>query len=99
MRYASIRKMDISNGPGIRVSLFIQGCDKHCPGCFNSETWNFNGGKQFDDDVIDHVIDLCAPDYVSGLSILGGEPFQLNDLEKLNNLCFKFKEKYPHKTI
>ena len=70
MRYNLIRKMDISNGPGVRVSIFMQGCEFHCKNCFNSETWNFDGGKEFDDNTINEVLDLCGQDHIKGLSIL-----------------------------
>ena len=72
MRYNIIRKMDISNGPGMRVSIFMQGCDFHCKNCFNSETWSFNGGKEFNEEVIGELLNLCEQTYVKGLSILGG---------------------------
>ena len=96
MRYNKIRKMDISNGPGVRVSIFFQGCHFHCKGCFNSETWDFNGGKEFNENVINHVIDLCNKDYIEGLSILGGEPLNIEGVTLLDKT---FKEKYPNKTI
>ena len=76
MRYNKIRKMDISNGPGVRVSIFMQGCHFHCKNCFNPETWNFEGGKEFNDNTINKVLELCNKDEVKGLSILGGEPMQ-----------------------
>ena len=69
MRYNLIRKMDISNGPGVRVSIFMQGCHFHCKNCFNKETWDFNGGKEFNDKVIEEVLDLCKESYIKGLSI------------------------------
>ena len=99
MRYAKIRKMDISNGPGVRVSIFMQGCSFHCKNCFNPETWDFNGGLAFDDSVIDQVLDLCKEDYISGLSILGGEPMHPNNIEATTQLVKTFKKKYPKKNI
>ena len=99
MRYNKIRKMDISNGPGVRVSIFFQGCQFHCEGCFNTETWDFNGGKEFNDEVINHVIDLCNKDYIVGLSILGGEPLHPKNILGVTSLCKAFKEEYPDKTI
>ena len=99
MRYNKIRKMDISNGPGVRVSIFFQGCHFHCPGCFNQETWDFNGGKEFNDEVINHVLDLCDNDVISGLSILGGEPLNPKNIDGSTKLAKAFKEKYPDKTI
>ena len=99
MRYNKIRKMDIANGPGVRVSIFLQGCAFHCKNCFNPETWDFDGGKEFTDEVIDHILDLCNEDYIKGLSILGGEPLHPNNIEGTTKLAKKFKEKYPDKTI
>ena len=74
MNYAQIRDMDVVNGEGIAVSLFVQGCSHHCKGCFNSETWDFNGGKKWTKEVEDEFIELCKRDYVSCVSLLGGEP-------------------------
>ncbi len=91
--------MDISNGPGVRVSIFFQGCNFHCKGCFNTETWDFNDGKEFNNEVINHVIDLCKNDVISGLSILGGEPLNPVNIEGVTLLAKSFKEKYPNKTI
>ena len=85
MRYNKIRKMDISNGEGIRVSLFVQGCEFHCKNCFNPETWNFEGGKEFTTETMKTLIDLCSSDTIKGLSILGGEPMHPNNREKQNN--------------
>ena len=99
MRYAKIRKMDISNGPGVRVSIFMQGCSFHCKNCFNPETWDFNGGLAFDDSVIDQVLNLCKEDYIAGLSILGGEPMHPNNIEATTQLVKTFKKKYPKKNI
>ena len=97
MRYNLIRKMDISNGPGVRVSIFMQGCEFHCKNCFNEETWDFHLGIEFTDDTINHVIDLCNKDYIVGLSILGGEPLHPKNIEGSTRLAKLFKEKYPNK--
>ena len=99
MRYNKIRKMDISNGPGVRVSIFFQGCHFHCKDCFNSETWDFEGGKEFTDKTIDRVIELCGNDYIVGLSMLGGEPMHPVNIEGTTKLAKTFKEKYPDKNI
>jgi anaerobic ribonucleoside-triphosphate reductase activating protein len=99
MRYNTIRKMDISNGPGIRVSIFMQGCSFDCKNCFNQETHDFNGGKTFNDDVINEVLDLCKDDYIVGLSILGGEPLHPLNINGSLKLAKAFKEKYPNKNI
>ena len=91
--------MDISNGPGVRVSIFMQGCSFNCKNCFNPDTWDFNGGQEFTDKEIDEIIELCKADYVSGLSILGGEPMHPNNISGTTKLAKKFKEVYPNKTI
>ena len=99
MRYNTIRKMDISNGPGVRVSIFMQGCSFHCKGCFNEETWDFNGGEEFNDDTINRVLELASADYIVGLSILGGEPMHPKNIDGTTKLAKAFKEKYPEKNI
>ena len=99
MRYNKIRKMDISDGPGVRVSIFMQGCNFHCKNCFNPETHNFNGGKEFNDDTIKKVLDLCSNESVEGLSILGGEPMNPQNIDGTTKLAKAFKEKYPNKNL
>ena len=99
MKYNLIRKMDISNGPGVRVSIFMQGCTFHCKNCFNKETWDFNNGIEFNDDTINEVLDLCQKDHIKGLSILGGEPMHPNNEEGTAKLAKAFKEKYPNKSV
>ena len=99
MRYNLIRKMDIADGPGVRVSIFMQGCSFHCKNCFNTETWDFNGGKEFTKDTINEVLDLCGQGHIKGLSILGGEPLHPNNIEGTTMLAKAFKEKYPEKNL
>ena len=99
MKYAKIRKMDISNGEGVRVSLFVQGCSFHCKNCFNQETWDFNGGKEFTTAEVQKIIELANKDYIAGLSVLGGEPLHPNNIESISMLCEYFKFKYPEKSI
>ena len=99
MRYNKIRKMDIANGPGVRISIFFQGCAFHCKNCFNPETWDFAGGKEFTDEEINTIIDLAKADHITGLSILGGEPMHPKNIEATTKLAKKFKEVYPNKTI
>ncbi len=99
MRYNKIRKMDISNGEGIRVSIFMQGCSFNCEGCFNKETHDFNSGIEFTSDTINRILELSGKDYIVGLSILGGEPLHPKNIEGTTLLAKKFKEKYPDKTI
>ena len=99
MRYSKIRKMDISNGPGVRVSIFVQGCTFNCKNCFNPETHDFNGGKEFTNDTINRVLELCQNENVEGLSILGGEPMHPNNIDGVTELAKAFKEKFPNKNI
>lgn len=99
MRYNKIRKMDISNGPGVRVSVFMQGCSFNCKNCFNKETHDFNGGKEFNDDTINTILDLCDNENVEGLSILGGEPMHPSNIEGTTRLAKAFKEKFPNKNV
>lgn len=99
MRYNTIRKMDIANGPGVRVSVFMQGCAFHCKNCFNKETWDFDKGEEFTDEVIENIIELCKPPFIKGLSILGGEPWHPNNIEGTTKLVKRFKEVFPDKTI
>lgn len=99
MKYAKIRKMDISNGEGVRVSLFVQGCSFHCKNCFNQETWDFNGGKEFTMEEIQKIIELANKDYIAGLSVLGGEPLHNNNVDEVFHIVATFKEKFPNKDI
>ncbi len=99
MRYNKIRKMDISNGPGVRVSIFMQGCAFNCQNCFNQETHDFNGGKEFTDETIQRVLELCNNENIVGLSILGGEPMHPKNIEGTTKLAKAFKEKFPNKTL
>ena len=99
MRYNKIRKMDIANGPGVRVSIFMQGCMFNCKNCFNPETHDFNGGKEFTDETIEKVLNLCENENVEGLSILGGEPMHPNNIDGTTKLAQKFKERFPNKNL
>ena len=99
MRYNLVRKMDIANGPGVRVSVFMQGCDFHCKNCFNKDTWDFCGGKEFCDKTIDEILDLCGEKHIKGLSILGGEPMHPTNIEGTTKLAKAFKQRYPNKDI
>ena len=99
MRYNKIRKMDISNGPGVRVSIFMQGCTFNCKQCFNPETHDFEGGKEFNEETIDRVIELCNNENISGLSVLGGEPLHPKNVEGTTKLVKAFKEKLPDKSV
>ena len=99
MNYALIRKNDIANGPGVRVSLFVSGCRHHCKGCFNPETWDFSYGKPFTDETIEEILQALKPDHISGLSLLGGEPFEPENQEALLKLTSLVRATYPEKDI
>lgn len=99
MRYNKIRKMDIADGPGVRVSVFFQGCAFHCKNCFNPETWDFKAGKEFTDETIDEILNLCDKDFITGLSLLGGEPMHPTNIEGSTKLAKRFKERFPEKNI
>lgn len=100
MRYASIRSMDISNGAGLGIALFVQGCHFHCVNCFNQETWDFNGGKKWTDEVENKFINLLQSNpYIDRVSILGGEPLCDENVETINHLVKLIKIKYPSKMI
>ena len=99
MNYATIKKHDIANGTGIRVSLFVSGCTHHCKGCFNPETWDFNYGSEYTEATQNEILQALAPSYIKGLTLLGGEPFEPQNQPTLLKLCKKVKEQYPNKTI
>ena len=99
MNYATIKKHDIANGPGVRVSLFVSGCNHHRPGCFNEAAWDFNYGQPFTDDTIQEILDALAPDYIKGLSFLGGEPLEFVNQRALLPLAERMKARFPEKTL
>ena len=99
MNYADIKQFDVANGLGIRVSIFVSGCTHHCKSCFNEIAWDFNYGTPFTENEIDKIIDYLKPSYVSGLTVLGGEPFEHSNQQGLLPLLRKVKECYPQKDI
>lgn len=99
MKYATIKKYDVANGPGIRVSIFVSGCNHHCKGCFNKEAWDFNYGYDFTEDTINEIIEAMKPSYIKGLSLLGGEPFERVNQIGLLKLAEKVKMTYPEKDV
>ena len=99
MRYGEIKKCDIANGEGVRVSLFVSGCTHHCKGCFNEATWDFDYGKEFTQETEEEILKALEPEYVNGLSVLGGEPFEPQNQRALVPFLKKVKERYPGKTI
>lgn len=99
MNYADIKRYDVANGPGVRVSVFVSGCTHRCPGCFNEEAWDFNFGKPFTQETIDYIIDLLKPDFYKGITFLGGEPLEHVNQQGLLPLARKVREVYPEKSI
>ncbi len=99
MNYAAIKKCDIANGTGVRTSLFVSGCRHHCKGCFQPETWDFGFGNEFNSDVEDDIIESLAPEYIEGLTLLGGEPFEPENQRVLVKFLKRVREIYPQKSI
>ena len=99
MNYGEIKKNDIANGNGVRVSLFVSGCRNKCPNCFNRDTWDFGFGKPFTKDTLEEILKALSPQYVSGLSLLGGEPFEPENQEELLRLTDTVRKTYPNKDI
>ena len=99
MNYGAIKKIDVANGEGVRVSLFVSGCRNACKGCFQPETWNFHFGNVFSAETEEEIIKALEPDHISGLSLLGGEPFEEENQAVLAPFCEKIKEIYPTKNI
>lgn len=99
MRYASIRSMDISDGEGIGISLFVQGCHFHCKNCFNQSTWDFNGGEEFTDDIKEKMFRLLDKPYMVRISILGGEPLSPPNRQEVRDLCEEIKQRFPNKKL
>ena len=99
MNYATIKKTDVANGPGIRVSLFVSGCTHGCRGCFNKEAWDFHYGEEYTALVEEEILRLLAPDYIRGLSVLGGEPMEPQNREAVLGLLRKVRQRYPQKDI
>lgn len=99
MHYSTIKPIDIANGPGIRTSLWVSGCRNKCPGCFNPETWDFNYGQEFLGKAWIELITALNVPYTCGLSILGGEPFEPENIKTVTDICKNVKEHYPHKSI
>lgn len=99
MRYAQIRSLDISNGEGVGIALYTQGCRFHCKNCFNSELWDYTKGKEWSSEVEDYLISLLSRDYIDRVSFLGGEPLSEENLEDLDNLLNRIRKECPSKKI
>ncbi len=99
MNYATIKELDVANGTGVRVSLFVSGCTHHCPECFNSEAWDFNYGSEYTEQTEEKILKLLSRSYINGFSLLGGEPFEPCNQRVLVKLLEKIKAAYPEKTV
>lgn len=99
MHYADIKRIDVANGPGIRVSLFVSGCTHKCKNCFNPETWDFNYGKAFTNHTIDEIISYMEPEHIKGITLLGGDPMEPENQEALLPLLERIRREYPAKDI
>ena len=99
MNYCNIKKFDIANGEGVRTTLFVSGCTNRCEHCFQPETWDFNYGNIFTNHEINKIMDYLEPNYIQGLSILGGEPFEYSNQQGLLPLMRRLKERYPDKNV
>ncbi|MGN0709433.1 MAG: anaerobic ribonucleoside-triphosphate reductase activating protein [Anaerovoracaceae bacterium] len=99
MYYGNIKKFDIADGPGVRVSLFVSGCTHHCRGCFQPETWDFHYGRLFTEDTEQEILDALEPEHIQGFTLLGGEPFEPENQLVLVNLLKKIIDMYPQKDI
>lgn len=99
MKYATIKWYDISNGPGVRVSLYVSGCRNHCKNCFNPETWDFNYGEPFTEDIEKKIIEGLKPDYIKGFTLLGGDPFEPENQKVLAPFLETLRKAYPEKSF
>ena len=99
MNYSAIRTCDVANGPGVRVSLFVSGCTHCCPGCFNPDTWDFAHGDPWTDAAQEKLLTACEPDWIQGLSLLGGEPFEPDNQRALLPLLREFRARFPQKDV
>ena len=99
MNYAAIKKRDVANGPGVRVSVFVSGCTHGCKGCFNSEAWDFSYGTEYTEEAEAEILEALAPDYIRGLTVLGGEPMEPQNRGTVLGLLRKVRERFPQKDI
>ena len=99
MYYGQIKSCDVANGPGVRVSLFVSGCRNRCQGCFQPQTWDFTYGQPFTEETEQSVLQLLAPSYIAGLTVLGGEPFEPENQAVLLPFLHRVRASYPDKTV
>ena len=99
MNFATIKNCDIANGPGVRVSLFVSGCTHHCKGCFNEIAWDFGYGEPFTQETVDLILQMLSPDYIQGLTLLGGEPFEPQNQGAVLDLVRQVRQRYPQTSV
>ncbi|MCH5321898.1 MAG: anaerobic ribonucleoside-triphosphate reductase activating protein [Eubacterium sp.] len=99
MNYGEIKKNDIANGEGVRTTLFVSGCRHHCKNCFNEQTWDFGFGEPFTEKTMEEIFDSCTPDWINGITLLGGEPFEPENQKVLLPFLIMFRERFPNKDI
>lgn len=99
MNYGAIKKTDIANGVGVRVTLFVSGCRNHCPGCFQPETWDFTYGRHFDEGTMQEILKAMEPSYITGFTMLGGEPFEPENQPKVCQILAEIRRAYPQKSL
>lgn len=99
MYYGALKNCDIANGTGVRISLFVSGCRNRCKGCFQPETWDFSYGTLYTKETTQQILKMLAPDYIDGLTLLGGDPFEPENQPEVLDLMRQCKERYPQKTI
>jgi anaerobic ribonucleoside-triphosphate reductase activating protein len=99
MNYATIKEHDTANGPGVRVSIFVSGCEHFCEGCFKIEAWDFDFGKDYNNDINEHLFECINHEYIRGLTILGGEPLHPRNQSKVLDIVKEFKHRYPDKDL
>ena len=99
MHYGNIKKLDIADGDGVRVTLFVSGCRNRCEHCFQPETWSFDYGKPFTEETVQELLEALQPSYVDGLTLLGGEPFEPENQRELVKLLRRVREAFPKKNV
>ena len=99
MNYAVIKRRDVANGPGVRTSVFVSGCTRHCKECFQPQTWDFNYGEPFTQEVLDSVLQSLEPPHIAGLTVLGGEPFEPKNQAGVAELLRQVRARFPDKSI
>ena len=99
MHYSTIKDCDIANGIGVRITLFVSGCTNHCKNCFQPQTWDFDFGEPFTEETEEKLLEMLKPDYINGLTLLGGEPMERQNQRALVPFLKRVREAYPNKNI